>query len=137
MTMSLVVLVVLLSGPALAPQPDTFDLICSGTMTMGPSRKGHKASTFAAHWRFHVDLVRNRYCLDECKTIEPIAQIDENSITFKDHKDYAGFSNYQAVNRRTGEYNARDYFPIEPPEEFLHKGTCSPADFTPFPAPQF
>ena len=137
MSITAAALVVLLSGPVLIPQPDAFDLICSGTMTIGRS-KGLKATTFATKWRVHVDLARDRYCIDECKTVDPIRRVDENMIVFDDHKDYAGFSNYAAVNRRTGEYSSRDFFPIDiGPKVFEHKGSCSRADFTPFPAPKF
>lgn len=103
-----------------------FNLVCTGETT-GPAPRPFTDV-------IGVDLLSQRYCIDDCVRTLEIARITETEIIFADAPP-GPFRVRRKVSRETGSYLMS--FDIEPFSYETKMGHCEVAPFTGFPARKF
>ena len=119
----------LLATPAVAA--DQFDLACQGTKwtQRGTAGEAHK-------FRLRVDLAANKWCEDDCKTVQALSSSSADKLTLTDEgtlNTRMEMSRVITLDRKTGAF-VHNFTQIRPDESLFYvQATCKTEAFTPFP----
>lgn len=120
---------------AAATVVQAFNLNCSGA-EVKKSLSGTEEAEFST--LLHVDIEHMKYCVDDCKFIREIKDVQPTVLNMRDDKSFdAGMqsSTFMYINRETGAYkefsSIRSSIGISLTDR---TGQCSKEPFTPFPA---
>jgi hypothetical protein len=119
----------LLALAAAAPQPQHFDLVCTGT----PQADG------ALVWegvdlKLRIDLDARKWCEGDCKVINDVADVQPAVLWLEKEstiEEARGLVHFRIVDRETGEYTR-----VRESREFARiaqKASCNRAPFSGFP----
>lgn len=116
---------------ALQSTPQQFDLICVGTMLTVTTQAAPRSVDHTI--RYRVDLDRGVWCVDDCSTVKPFADVSAMWLTFDRALDGRGHHDH-GVQRMTGQYVSRVSDDVQ---TVMVNATCEPAPFTLIPAARF
>ena len=126
----------LVSSPALAT-PAQFDLVCAGEQQIYISPAMIKKPFKAI---YHIDLIKSEFCIDDCKEIRKIQEVDSLRITLVDqargHGTVTPIRDQRILDRRTGALKI-DYLNGATLERLIVAAACESKPFTPFPQTKF
>jgi len=123
-------LLLLVATPAFAA--DQFDMACQGTKLTTRAGPAEPATV-----RVHVDLAARQWCLDACGRVQPIQDVSDAAITFKDDTTLntrEESTTEVTVDRRTNRFHQLLIFERPQTSYLKLEATCTIEAFTPFPA---
>ena len=125
-------------APQFAVELAAFNLICTGQQTLSTANGGSfpknvQTADFTEVYR--IDLQKLRWCRDACIVTQPLASVDDTSITFENMRDETiHIGRTASVSRESGHYL---YMEQMGSQFTVRDGECRRADFTGFPARKF
>ena len=95
---------VLVAMAGLADNPNRFDLDCQGSQT---DLFQGQVSTTPHHILLHVDALSKTFCINDCKTVEPLSLITDRLIVFDDDLEPGRGGMYTSETRIDGHFIGR------------------------------
>lgn len=112
----------------------SFDLICVGSTSKTSAPTAQDAADRT--WHFLIDLTSRRYCIDECKVIKDIKDVQPTRLTFWDSTEPMNGDTYEStlyVDRQTGALRGKFGFRINFNLTSYWSGACEKKPFSGFP----
>lgn len=113
----------------------SFDLVCVGRDEQAQVNKPSAVTERA--WHFRIDLVSRKYCIDDCRFIKDIKDVQPVRITFWDYSEPMSGDIYESslyISRETGSLSGKFGFRYNTVLTSHWSGNCDKKPFSGFPA---